>query len=180
MISAVHLGWIDRTGAGRHIFINFKRGICAIIIVLSILFLVYTYYPGEGIKWISYDQEVISAGLKEKRTIMLDIYADWCLPCRAMENKAFKDPDVVSLSKDILCVRMDLTRKQPFQEEIMKRYHIRGVPTIIFIDRDGQEENDLRIESYVDNTELLNRMTSLLHIKYINKTSWNFQSTSIG
>jgi len=62
----------------------------------------------------------------------------------------------------------------------MKRYHIRGVPTIIFIDRDGQEENDLRIESYVDNTELLNRMTSLLHIKYINKTSWNFQSTSIG
>lgn len=180
MISAVHLGWIDRTGAGRHIFINFKRGICAIIIVLSILFLVYTYYPGEGIKWISYDQEVISAGLKEKRPIMLDIYADWCLPCRAMENKAFKDPDVVSLSKDILCVRMDLTRKQPFQEEIMKRYHIRGVPTIIFIDRDGQEENDLRIESYVDNTELLNRMTSLLHIKYINKTSWNFQSTSIG
>jgi thiol:disulfide interchange protein DsbD len=165
MISAVHLGWIDRTGAGRHTFIYFKRGICAIILALSIFFLVYTYYSGEGIKWIPYNQEVISAGLKEKRPIMLDIYADWCLPCRAMGEKAFRDPEVVSLSKDILCIRMDLTRKQPFQEEIMKRYQIRGVPTIIFIDRDGKEENDLRIESYVDNTELLDKMKSLLQLQ---------------
>lgn len=164
MICAVHLGWIDRTGSGRLAFIYFKRGICAIILALSLFFLFYTYYSGEGIKWIPYNQEVISAGLKEKRPIMLDIYADWCLPCRAMEKKAFRDPGVVSLSKDIVCIRMDLTRKHPFQEEIMKRYHIRGVPTIIFIDRDGKEENDLRIESYVDNTELLHRMKSLLKL----------------
>lgn len=162
IISAVHLGWIDRTGTGRPAFIYFKRGICVIILALSILFMAYTYYPGEGIKWIPYNQDIASAGLKEKRPIMLEISAEWCLPCRAMEKKVFKDPGVVSLSKDILCIRMDLTRKQPFQEEILKRYHVRGVPTIIFIDRDGKEENDLRIESYVGNTELLHRMTSLL------------------
>ncbi len=161
-ISAVHLGWIDKTGAGKLIFLYFKRGICTIILALSILFLVYSYYTAEGIKWIPYSQEVLSAGIKEKRPIMLEIFADWCLPCRAMEKRAFKNPEVVSLSKDILCVRMDLTRKQSFQEEIMKHYHVRGVPTIIFIDRDGKEKNDLRIESYVDNTELLHRMTSLL------------------
>ena len=161
-ISVVHLGWIDRTGSGRRTFIYFKRGICAIILALSILFLVYTYYTGEGIKWIPYNQEVLSSGLKEKRPIMLEIFAEWCLPCRAMEKRAFKDPEVVSISKDILCVRMDLTRKQSFQEEIMKRYHVRGVPTIIFINREGKEEGDLRIESYVDNTELLHRMTSFL------------------
>ncbi|HJX33663.1 MAG TPA: cytochrome c biogenesis protein CcdA [Desulfatiglandales bacterium] len=161
-ISAVHLGWIDRTGGGRSIFIYFKRGICAIILALSILFLFYTYYTGEGIKWIPFNQEVLSSGLKAKKPIMFEIFADWCLPCRAMEKRAFKDPEVVSISKDILCVRMDLTRKQSFQEEIMKRYHIRGVPTIIFINREGKEEDDLRIESYVDNTELLHRMTSLL------------------
>jgi thiol:disulfide interchange protein DsbD len=165
IISAVHLGWIDRTGTGRLAFIYFKRGICAIILALSILFLVYAYYPDEGIKWIPYNQDVISAGLKEKRPIMLEIYADWCLPCRAMGKKVFIDPGVVSLSKDILCIRMDLTRKQPFQEEIMKRYHVRGVPTIIFINRAGKEEGYLRIESYVDNTELLHRMTSLLRDK---------------
>jgi thiol:disulfide interchange protein DsbD len=164
VISAVHLGWVDRTGAGRLTFIYFKRGICAIILALSILFLIYTYYSGEGIKWIPYNQGVISAGLKEKRPIMLEISADWCLPCKAMEKKAFKDPEVVSLSKDILCIRMDLTRKQSSQEEIIKRYHIRGVPTIIFIDRDGREESGIRIESYVDNTELLHRMKSLLKL----------------
>ena len=162
IISAVHLGWIDRIGTGKLTFICFKRGISAIILASSILFMVYTYYSGEGIKWMPYNQDVISEGLKEKSPIMLEIFAEWCLPCRAMEKKVFRDPGVVSLSKDILCIRMDLTRKQPFQEEIMKRYHVRGVPTIIFINREGKEEGDLRIESYVDNTELLHRMTSLL------------------
>jgi thiol:disulfide interchange protein DsbD len=164
IISAVHLGWIDRTGTGRLAFIYFKRSICAIILALSILLLAYTHYSGEGIKWIPYNQDVISTGLKEKRPIMLEVSAEWCLPCRAMEKRVFKDPGVVSLSKDILCIRVDLTRKQPFQEEIIKRYHIRGVPTIVFINREGKEVGNLRIESYVDNTELLDRMTSLLQL----------------
>ncbi len=162
VISGIHLGWIDKTGGGRRGFLYFKRGISVLIFAMSILILVYTGNVKEGIKWIPYNQEIMTAGLKEKRPIMLEIYADWCLPCRAMERRVFNDPEVVSLSKDILCIRMDLTRKQPFQEEIMKRYQAWGAPTIIFIDKEGMEERGLRIESYVDNAELLNRMKSLL------------------
>ncbi len=64
--------------------------------------------------------------------------------------------------KIFYAIRLDLTRKQPFQEEIMKRYQAWGAPTIIFINKEGMEERGLRIESYVDNAELLNRMKSLL------------------
>ena len=162
VISGIHLGWIDRTGGGRRGFLYFKRGISVLIFAMSILFLVYTGHVREGIKWIPYNQEIIAAGLKEKKPVMLEIYADWCLPCKAMERGVFNDPEVVSLSKNILCIRLDLTSKQPFQEEIMKRYEAWGVPTIIFIDKEGMEERGLRIESYVDNAELLNRMKSLL------------------
>jgi thiol:disulfide interchange protein DsbD len=162
IISAIHLGWIDKTGGGRHVFLYFKRGISVLIFALSIIFLVYTSYIREGIKWIPYNQEIMAAGLIEKRPIMLEIYADWCLPCKAMEKRVFNDPDVVSLSKNILCIRLDLTHKQSFQDEIMKSYQAWGVPTIIFIDKEGKEEKGLRIESYVDNAELLNRMKSLL------------------
>jgi thiol:disulfide interchange protein DsbD len=107
----------------------------------------------------------MTTGLKENKPIMLEIYADWCLPCKAMERRVFNDPEIVSISKNILCIRLDLTRKQPFQEEIMKSYQAWGVPTIIFIDKKGKEEKGLRIESYIDNADLLNRMKSLLQPK---------------
>jgi thiol:disulfide interchange protein DsbD len=165
VISGIHLGWIDRTGGIRRGFLYFKKGISVLIFATSILYLVYTGYAREGIKWIPYNQEIMTTGLKENKPIMLEIYADWCLPCKAMERRVFNDPEIVSISKNILCIRLDLTRKQPFQEEIMKSYQAWGVPTIIFIDKKGKEEKGLRIESYIDNADLLNRMKSLLQPK---------------
>jgi len=163
VISGVHLGWIDRTGAGKKgVFLYFKRTLSILIFAVSILFLLSTGQIKEGIKWLPYNQKIMTEALEKKRPIILEIYADWCTPCRAMEKRVFNDPEVVSLSKYIACIRLDLTRKRPFQEEAIKRYQVWGAPTIIFINKDGMEERGLRIESYVDSIELLDRMKSFL------------------
>jgi thiol:disulfide interchange protein DsbD len=156
--AGIHLGFFDRTGSGLRRFSNIKKvlGIC--LVCGGIFYLISSGYQREGIKWIPYDQNIIAMAAKDKRPLILDFYANWCSPCVAMEKRVFKDPEVVRLSQNLITMRLDLTRRQPFQDEVLKRHGVRGVPTVIFLNREGEEEKDLRVERYVGRFEFLNRM----------------------
>ncbi len=156
--AGIHLGFLDRTGSGLRRFSTIKRllGIC--LVCGGIVYILSSAYEREGIKWIPYDQDIIATAEKDKKPLILDFYADWCAPCVAMEKRVFKDPEVVRLSQNLITMRLDLTRHQPFQDEILKQYGVRGVPTVIFLNREGEEEKDLRLQTYVGRFEFLNRM----------------------
>jgi thiol:disulfide interchange protein DsbD len=62
------------------------------------------------------------------------------------------------MSRSLTAVRVDLTTRKPYQERLLKKYAIRGVPTILFFDRQGSERKDLRIETYLGKEEVLHRM----------------------
>ena len=51
-------------------------------------------------------------------------------------------------------MRLDLTFRRPFQEEVVKQYGVRGVPTVIFLNRAGIEEKRMRIESLVQDEKV--------------------------
>ena len=55
-----------------------------------------------------------------------------------------------------------MTMEHPNQDELQSLYHIKGFPTIIFINRDGVVEKDLRIESFVDPFVIIERMKQLI------------------
>jgi thiol:disulfide interchange protein DsbD len=156
--AGIHLGFFDRTGSGLRRFSNIKKLLGISLIGGGIFYLIGSAHETEGIKWIPYDQNMIAAASEEKKPLILDFYADWCSPCIAMEKRVFKDPEVLRLSQNVITMRLDLTRRRPFQDQALKQYGVRGVPTIIFLNTEGEEEKDLRVEMYVGRFEFLKRM----------------------
>ena len=112
--------------------------------------------------WIPYDENIMARAAKDKKPLIMDFSADWCKPCKKMDKHIFSDPEVVELSRNFITMRLDLTRKQPFQEEVRRRYNVWGVPTVVFLNGEGAEEKRLRIEGLVEKSEFLEKMRWLL------------------
>jgi len=72
---------------------------------------------------------------------------------------AASDPRVIKLSKNFITLKADLTTfKSEETIALREKFNIKGVPTILFLDADGQEFRSLRLTGYEDTDLFLSRM----------------------
>jgi thiol:disulfide interchange protein DsbD len=162
LIAAIHVGWLDKTGAGLKSFRYIKKSSSIIIILLGIFYLYSAVDLSDSVKWTPYNQKLIENAAENSKPAIIDIYADWCGPCKLMDKHVFRNPEVIKLSENFITIRLDITRKVQDQDEILKKYSIEGAPTIIFFDKEGREIPELRIESKVDRDEFMSHMQKAL------------------
>ena len=80
-----------------------------------------------------------------------------------MDHETFNQPEVVEAARKIMPLRADLTKSGSDEVvQLRTKYEIRGVPTIVFIDRDGRERDDLRVIHFIDKEEFLDKLISLV------------------
>ena len=66
--------------------------------------------PKEGILWEAYSEEALVQAREDGKTVMIDAYADWCLPCKELDEFTFTDPAVRSAAEGLVRLKLDLTR----------------------------------------------------------------------
>ncbi len=153
ILSSVYLLIFDKTGNNIKIFSYIKNGILILIALIGLWLLIPT--EKESIEWNKVNVEQIVLG--DGQPVIIDFYADWCVPCKELDAMTFTDKNVIEESKRFKRYKIDLTSTVSEQTQLaMKKYSIVGVPTVILFDSDGNEVK--RITSFVKADEFLKMM----------------------
>ena len=114
----------------------------------------------EGITWQPYTEAALDAAQREGRPVIIDVYADWCIPCKELDKRTFTDDRVKSEAKRFVTLKLNLTTRDAGSEtdRAYTRLDIKGVPTVLFLDSAGIENSSLRLTAFEKAEPFLNRM----------------------
>jgi thiol:disulfide interchange protein DsbD len=167
VVGGVMLGFVTKVKTSSLFFSGFRRFV-GVVAPLYGLYLVLA--PGNvvgrsaaaGIAWIPYAEAALAQAVEEGKPVVIDFSAEWCLPCKELDHLTFSQPEVIDASKRIVPLKADLTQHgSPEVRALRKKFDIRGVPTIVFIDAMGNERANLRAVEFIDKEEFLSRLNKL-------------------
>jgi len=134
--------------------------------IIGLLFLAVGFWivipgksDGESLNWQPYSQAKIEEAISQDRPVVIDFYADWCIPCKELDKYTFSDQRVAENIDEFLLLKADLTSSDSPEVKVLKKqYKIRGVPTIVFINKNGDELTQLRLTGYEPPEDFIQRI----------------------
>jgi thiol:disulfide interchange protein DsbD len=167
LAAGLHLGWLDRTQASFRLFARLKTVAGVLGLVLAAWVIGSFFMRGPGADWQVYSEGLLAKAQKAGKPAIIDFYADWCAPCRELDEATFHDPQIVKLAKsDFVMIKVDLTRKGDSNHEpLLAKFGVKGVPTVVFLDPQGEERRDLRLVNFLPANQFLIRMAEMKRTK---------------
>ena len=159
IVAGIYLGWLDKN-RGKTAFMLTRNIVGVIFILLGVFFLLPSETEsGELINWQKYTPEQLQQAKDLSKPVVLDFYADWCIPCKELDKYTFSDKRIVEQAKKFIMLKADLTHFQSEQtNNLRNKFNIKGVPTIVFINSEGREVEDLRLIGFEEADHFLERM----------------------
>ena len=93
--------------------------------------------------------EKVAAANAEGKTVMVDLYADWCVACKEFEKYTFPDAAVVKALENTAWMQIDLTDNTPTNLAFQEEFDVLGLPTIMFFNESGEEIKSARVTGFM-------------------------------
>ena len=161
-VGALYLLVIDRTGHEQPTIDRVMRLVCAGLLVVGLSMLPVASGGGGGaiseadhMAWTDFDGEAFRNAVDSGQPVIVDFYADWCAPCRELDEKTFSDPRVADILDGFVRFKVDQTRASKEAVALAREFKVRGVPTVM-VYRDGEEV--FRITGFESAEQFLQRV----------------------
>ena len=103
-------------------------------IIFSFIFFIFAHSANaQQIVWLNDYKEATKIAKDSGKPILLDFTASWCKPCRKMDVEFWTRTEVIEISKDFVCVKVDYDH----DTTLVDKYGVRAIPTVVMTDSWG-------------------------------------------
>lgn len=107
------------------------------------------------IAWTTDEAAAVAKARSEGRPMIVDVGAEWCAGCKKLDRRTFSNPAVRKASRGYVALRL-FGGQDDDMDDVMKKYGIVGLPTVIFFDAAGNEVG--RLNEDVKPSEMVTAM----------------------
>jgi thiol:disulfide interchange protein DsbD len=104
----------------------------------------------------------LSKAKEQKKLVLLDFYADWCISCKEMEVNTFANPEVSKELKQFVLLQADVTKNSPENQALLKRFGLFGPPGILIFNQNSEEQKEQRVIGYMPPQRFIERLKNVL------------------
>ena len=108
-------------------------------------------------------EQKLAAANAEGMSVMLDLYADWCVACKEFEKYTFVDPAVIDALSNTVWMQIDLTDNTPTNLAFQDAFDVLGLPTILLFDEAGNELTKARVTGFMKAEPFAQHVTKALN-----------------
>ncbi|MFN3689608.1 MAG: cytochrome c biogenesis protein CcdA, partial [Fimbriimonadales bacterium] len=142
--------------------VRFKQLIGVVFAALMVNNALSMMRPKVEIVWEPYAVQKLEQAQADGKPVIIDFTAKWCQACGELKHYTFTDPAVVRESERFVRLVVDATAEHdPAVQDALKRHAVVGLPTVIFIDSQGNERRDLRLTGFERPQPFLKRMQAV-------------------
>ena len=134
-----------------------KRSMKNILNISLLLFVIFGCGTKNHYPWTDNPLDKIISNNQDK-LVLLDFETDWCVWCDRLDADTYTDERVIEFAKQNLISKKIDAEKDSGPEQ-KKKYRVRGYPTILLLDTDGNEID--RIVGYRPPDEFLNELNRI-------------------
>lgn len=114
------------------------------------------------VQWQPYDAAALAKAKASGKPVIIDFYADWCLPCKELDEKTFSDKRVEAELDRFVRVKANLTVAADEKTKVLtKQYGIVGMPTIVLLNASGHEVQGARLMGFEPPDKFLTRVAAV-------------------
>ena len=84
-------------------------------------------------RWSTDYDSALQSAKENNKNIFIDFYAEWCAPCKAMDE-TFADAKVIEAMQGMVLLRIDVDKNK----ELAQKYNVTRVPTYLILDGNAQ------------------------------------------
>lgn len=158
ILTALYLLFFDKAASDVKAFKLVKITLSLLIIAAA----VYMIIPQQknSPQWTYFSDEVYGASLTANQPMIIDFYADWCIPCKELDSFTFSDSRIIEETKRFSAIKVDMTKSlSPETEKLRNKFNIVGMPTVLVLNSKGEEIK--RITGFVNADEFLSVISSV-------------------
>ncbi len=103
----------------------------------------------------------LNAAKADGQYVMLDFFAQWCVACKEFEHITFADGAVKAEMAKMRLLRIDVTDPTTEQQQVLDKFQVLGLPTLLFFRPNGDEMTQSRVTGFQGPEEFKTHLSSL-------------------
>lgn len=137
-----------------------------LLILLAVTFFVSANSIAQEINWLTFD-EALALQKKKPKKIMMDVYTNWCGPCKMLDKNTFQNGDVAKYVNDNYYAvkfnaegndvvkykgvtysnsgyKAEMASRRNSVHDLTRSLQVNAYPTIVFFDENGDQISPIR------------------------------------